>query len=321
MRAVLAVVAVVLGSIVLIHRQPTLAAEGETAVDAATAAGPVQTGSFQLTFDERSPLSAAEEIGRRMGWNVKDRDYDLADETFEVYVPASYTGQEPYGLLVWVCPGPGGQLFDRWREVIDKHKLIWVGPNNVGNNRNPVCRLGLAIDAAHNTPKRFNIDPERIYISGLSGGGRVTSMLSIGFPDVFRGGYALIGCNYYRDVHLPGQRDRFYRRSFLRPAGKLLIDAKKHRRHVLLTGDDDANRLQTKLNYEAARRDGFKHVSYFQVPAMGHEPPDAEWFERGLVALDEPIDTGRNARRPQGKTTTAARTSGAARKKRAVARP
>src|SRR4051812_11516599 len=60
---------------------------------------PVQTGRFQFTFTEKSPQSVTADICKRMGWRVeplkefgKPMDYDPAKESYEVYVPESYTG-------------------------------------------------------------------------------------------------------------------------------------------------------------------------------------------------------------------------------------
>ena len=50
-----------------------------------------------------------------MGWAGKtikgvdyNSDYKLEDESFEVYVPESYTGERPFGLVVFVSPGGDG---------------------------------------------------------------------------------------------------------------------------------------------------------------------------------------------------------------------
>src|SRR5439155_25600624 len=34
-------------------------------------------------------------------------------------------------------------------------------------------------------------------------------------------------------------------------------------------------------------KEGYQHVTLLQVPGMGHEIPEAEWFEKGILALDE----------------------------------
>src|SRR5688572_19664265 len=114
------------------------------------------TGYSKVTFTERSPLSSNKELCARMGWPLLDAeaaksDYVLADESFEVYVPPTYTGEKAFGLLVFVSPGGGGSLknYDArgdWKGIIDKHELIWVGPNKVGNDRVARPRMGISID-------------------------------------------------------------------------------------------------------------------------------------------------------------------------------
>src|SRR3954466_15344171 len=141
-----------------------------------------KTGGFQTSFTDRSPLSALEIQVPRFGGSLaalkasgKDNDYVLAQETFEVYVPPGYKPRDGWGLLVFDSPGGRGNLHEPWREVLEKHKLIWIGPNKAGNDRLPLCRFGLCIDAVHNMKKLYDIDPNRVYISGVSGGGRISS--------------------------------------------------------------------------------------------------------------------------------------------------
>ena len=262
-----------------------------------------QTGPFQLRVPERSPTSAigvmieritnvtleqAKAVAAKEGGEF---DYDVAKETFEAHVPRGYTGAEPFGLIVWVSAGPTGHVPQQWLGVLEKRKLIWVGANNSGNNRSKWVRLGLAIDAAEHMQKTYKIDAARVYVSGGSGGGRCASMLAVAFPDVFTGGgYPIIGCNYFRRVDMGVGEDgrvRYFQRHFERPSAKLLQLAMNERRHVLLTGDKDGNREQTQAYAEAMKKDGFKYVTYLQVPGMGHQTPDAEWFEKGIAALDE----------------------------------
>ena len=283
--------------------------------------GKPRTGSFQIKVPTRCKDSAIPLLVSRFGFApldpVKDanveKDYDLANESFEVHVPPGYTGKEPYGLIVWVNAGPTGNVHQPWVGVLDEHKLIWVGANNSGNSRNGRIRLGLALDAASYMPTAFNVDRGRVYVSGNSGGGRCSSMLGIAYPDYFTGGsYTIIGCNFYRRVVVSAASGskgaEFYEASFKKPAERLWDLAAKERRHVFLTGENDANRLQTELNYKAAKKDGFKHVTYIEVPGMGHQAPDAEWFEKGIVALDEGRQAiagaaagGGNAERPAQK--------------------
>jgi hypothetical protein len=254
---------------------------------------PAKSAPFTVTFNDRSDQSTNAYIASRMGWPLAAQeaakvDYKLPEESFEVYVPADYTGDKPFGLLVFVNPHPSGRPPQNYLPLLDKHHLIYVGPNKVGNDRFVRLRMGLAIDAVENMRKRYKIDPDRIYVSGISGGGRVASMLGVGFADVFRGGFYIIGCDFYKEEKST-EKNGYYRRSYNVPPAKIFNLARKASKHVFLTGDNDGNRDQTQLYYNGFKRDGFEHITYFQVPGMGHQAPDAEWFEKGLTALDEPV--------------------------------
>jgi hypothetical protein len=255
-----------------------------------------KTGAFQTTFTERSPQSAIEYQARRFGWNITqlraseyEKDYDLSAESFEVNVPETYKAGDGWGLFVWVSPGGRGNLHGGWSEVLEKHKLIWIGPNKVGNERAVWCRMGLAIDAVFNMKKQYDIAPNRVYIAGASGGGRVSSMLGVCYPDVFKGGMYIIGCNYYREMTAPNTGGKVWHRGYAPPPADILAQAKKNVSHALLTGETDGNREQIKIYYEQFKKDGFLHVTYIEVPGMGHQPPNAEWFEKGLLAAMEDI--------------------------------
>ena len=254
-----------------------------------------RTGAFQTTFTDRSPLSALEISVPRFGGTLtalkasgKDNDYNLANESFEVWVPESYKAADGWGLFVFDSPGGRGNLHEEWRQVLEKHKLIWIGPNNAGNDRLPLCRFGLCIDAVHNMKKLYDIDPNRVYIAGVSGGGRISSMLGVCYPDIFKGGMYIVGCNYFREMEAPNTGGRVWHRGYAQPKAELFTQAKKNVSHVLLTGETDMNREQTKEYYEKGfKKDGFLHVTYIEVPGMGHQPPNAEWFEKGVMAMED----------------------------------
>lgn len=235
---------------------------------ATTKPAAAQTGEYHAVFKERNPLSDAAVVATRHGWVVSrlkaegaEVEYDLAKESFEVRVPADYDGAKKYGLFVWVSAGNSGKANSAWGGVLDKHHLIWAGANRAGNSRSVMVRLGLALDAVTNIKARYSIDPDRVYVSGGSGGGRCASMLGVSCPDAFHGGIYIIGCDYFREIPT-GEPNKYWPRSYVQPSARLLGFAKQRSRHVLLTGEQDMNRLQTKANFELGfKRDGFEHVS------------------------------------------------------------
>jgi len=124
-------------------------------------------------------------------------------------------------------------------------------------------------------------------IGGLSQA--FASMLGVCYPDVFKGGIYMIGCNFYREMTAPNTGGKVWHRGYAPPPADILIQAKKNVSHVLLTGQTDGNREQTKVYYELGfKRDGFQRVTYIEVPGMGHQPPNAEWFEKALKAMEAP---------------------------------
>ncbi len=265
----------------------------------------------QLTFEERSPLSSVQKVtGRfRATLNNPPGDYNLADESFELYVPGSYDGSEAYGLMVWINAGDHGSPPENFLPILDKHKLIWIGANRSGNTRSFWHRAGLALDGLHNAKQRFNIDPMRLYVSGISGGGRSASRVGLVYADEFAGAFSIIGTDYFKRLpHPDSNRNQvqqtlvFWAPAFNPPSPSVLRRAKRDGRYVLLTGETDGNRDQTLVTYEYGyKRAKFNHVTYLEVPGMGHVMPPAEWFDKGLAALDAPLIEIRERREQEAK--------------------
>lgn len=266
-----------------------------------------QTGAYTSFIDQRSPLSTISALTARFRIDLEDppADYDLADESFEVYVPVNYDGTTPFGLIVWISPGPNGAPPPPFRPVLDKHNLIWIGANNSGNPRSFWHRAGLALDGLHHANQQFNIDPMRTYVSGLSGGGRCSSRIGLTYADLFAGAFPIIGVDYFKRLPHPDSTDRrllFWGRSFNPPSPKILRRAKRDGRYVLLTGETDGNRAQTFVTYEYGfKRAKFAYVTYLEVPGMGHTLPPADWFEKGIAALDAPLAEVRDRRETEAK--------------------
>jgi len=240
-----------------------------------THAAAPQTGAFQLTITERSPLSSREEMLKRMGGGGTP-NYDVAADPYDIYVPKSYDGTVAYGLIAYINSGHGGHA-PRFRPVCDARRLIWVGHTRVQNERPTAHRMGLTIDAVEYLRKHYRIDPDRIYVSGNSGGGRVASLVAIPYTDVFSGGAIyIIGCN---PMIWPGDKT-------LRDQAQALA---RQRRFSFLTGSNDFNKpgtISVHAEYVAAK---FPHAEYLEVPGMGHDQPPLEWFDKAVAFNDAPL--------------------------------
>ena len=253
---------------------------------------PHRTGRYSVRFTQRDPRSGVAEANRRFGEGVRFNPaackFDHSSESYEVYVPQSYDPSKRFGLIVWINAGDDGGIPPGYEELLDKHRLIWIGANNGGNDRSPFwIRAMLAIDGASNIKHLYNIDSDRVYVSGISGGGRVASMVALTFPDVFSGGaYYVIGCNYMKNLATSG--NKFAPGFWTKPDPRILEMAHK-RRFAMITGSEDFNKPGTERVFKGYKNDGFQFVTFLEQPGLGHRLPDAQWYEKGILALDQPL--------------------------------
>jgi tetratricopeptide (TPR) repeat protein len=275
-----------------LHRDTANAAPPEPAE-------PHKVGAFRTHFVEPSPSSTMDNYLDRFNYSRKalvqsdpaQGEYDLDAESFEVFVPESYNPDKPAGLLVWISPASSGGLSRPANlKVLEEENLIWIGANNSGNDRWHWYRTALALDAAHNMQQLYNIDPNRVYIAGYSGGGRVASALGLLYPEVFRGGAYFFGSNYFRPVPVPGKPGTMWRAGFPAPPDTDLERLKTRHSFVLITGEYDFNRDETKANAGMFVEDGFQRVTYIEIPGADHGyGVEGEWLAQVVKALDNPI--------------------------------
>ena len=229
---------------------------------------------------------------------IKSRSRELSGTTrpakdeaqYTVYVPKAYKpNDKPFGLIVWISPGEGVGMQPSWPKVLDKHEMIYIAPHDVPNQSHVVWRAFMATESVRQARKHFNIDPDRIYISGFSGGGRVSSHLAMFCADLFTGCFAMCGSNFYRDV--PAGGNKVWPGFWRNPDMNLVKLARTRSRFVLLTGSLDFNRESTQAASEAMEKDKFAHVTYLEIPGGDHHPVhvNEEWFDKGVTALDAPV--------------------------------
>lgn len=212
---------------------------------------------------------------------------ELDHELFFVHVPDDYRRDTPYGLLVWISPTDfGGTVRPDFRALLGERRWIWIGAHRSGNERALLDRHALALVAATEAPKSWTIDPGRIVVAGYSGGGRTASQLALLWPELFRGGLFVMGCNWYRNVPVPGEPGRIWTASYAEPSKEALARARRQPL-VFLTGERDFNRAQTVATEAAARRERFRRTTLVEVPGIDHYGvvPIEAW-RTALKALD-----------------------------------
>ena len=213
-------------------------------------------------------------------------DFDLASEKFFVAVPQNYRTGQAYGALIFLSPVdlaaavPAG-----WERVLEDRKLIFIAPQNIGNNQDVNRRAGLALVAALKLRELARIDTNRVFVSGFSGGARIASFVAFVHPDVFRGVFAVCGVNFCRAVsRVKATRTDEYGR-FTLDSGRC-ESARKKVRFVLVTGSRDFRYGNILDIYEGGfLPDGFQ-VKLLDVPGMEHSLCPARTLREGLEFLE-----------------------------------
>jgi hypothetical protein len=146
------------------------------------------------------------------------------------------------------------------------------------------------LHAIQHAKQDFTVDTDRIYACGYAKRARATpaqaaSILAQTYPDIVNGGFFCGGMIY----HTPATGSKKTSSNGTWPdAPPALVDL-DHRssRFVLLAASKDSALHKIQGVRDAMIRDGFQHVSYLETPDDPNEgPPAAEWFNKGIVALD-----------------------------------
>jgi len=244
-----------------------------------------------VVFTEYTPLSSLAELVRRLyspsaalrlneeaehaGQTLRGQALDLATESYSLYIPDhARSPSEAYSLLVFIPPYPRAEVPRQWIPVLNRTNIIFVTAANSGNEAPPVRREALALLAAHNVMGQYNVDPQKVYIGGFSGGARIALRLALGYPDLFRGALLNAGSDPIGTADVP------------LPPAALFKRFQESSRLVYLTGERDEENLAGDMG---SRRSLDKWCVFDVVtqtePRTPHQLADAFSLGRSLDAL------------------------------------
>jgi predicted peptidase len=190
---------------------------------------------------------------------------------FQLFVPQSYDASRPAGIFVFVSPSPIGKIPEGWKSVLDSSNLIWISVNKSGNKKEGLRRVIEAISSPAVLQSSYELDASRFYIAGFSGGGRITSVVSMYYPELFDGSVYMSGVNSWKDEELPG------------------IEQMKRNRFVFQSGTDDFNLRETRRIYREYKNAGFRHLKLMVLVNVGHAVPGATELTEIIEFLDSGV--------------------------------
>jgi poly(hydroxyalkanoate) depolymerase family esterase len=135
-------------------------------------------------------------------------------QKYELYIPSSYRAGTAVPLVVALhgCTQSADQfrLLTRWDVQAEAHGFIVVFPQQDSSANNFTCWNFFQDGSMHRSagdPARiaavtsliensYNVDPHRVYATGLSAGGAMASVLGATYPDYFAALGIASGCEY-----------------------------------------------------------------------------------------------------------------------------
>ena len=249
-----------------------------------------------VTLDALSPLAGRDEIAHRLLSPLARMEYDrvvaqqhlqvidqtiaTGEEQYDLFVPElpAGSGDDAYGLVVFISPGPDFTVPSDWRGILARERLILISARRSGNAQNMLGRrVPLALHGYGYATRHYKVDPERVYVAGFSGGGRTAQLVAFAWPDVFHGVLMFAGSDPFGDGAVAP------------PPRELMRLVQTRLRIVQSTGmADEVNIAIDGRTRRTLAGLCIRNVSHVDQPRLGHGLPRAVGFGKALKALLEP---------------------------------
>ena len=250
---------------------------GESSVSSFANYSPL-AGTDEMILRIMSPIAAdrIQAYYRNNAQKLPQQSILIEQERFDFYLPSGAVPDAGYGLMVFIAPYDEAPIPFAWRKVLDRHGIIYVAARKSGNDHNMIGRrIPLALHAYKNIMKRFQINPERVFVSGFSGGSRTAMRVALYYPDIFRGAILNSGS------------DPFGTAGISVPPSDLFQLFRARSRIVQVTGtDDEFVKLEDSKMRTAASSFCVQHVYMQPMRRTGHALMGAQAIDNAIMRID-----------------------------------
>jgi hypothetical protein len=215
-----------------------------------------------------------------------DYTIPLQKESYLLYVPNTYDGSEPFGLIVFISSGDAVTgLPPGWENVLSAKRILFLAAQNSGNPRYDNRRLGLAVLGAERIAQDYRIDPKRIYAAGVSGGSRIACDLGFYQSDLIKGVITSVGVNFPGNPP-PATNAQNLPYGVIQATPTELADAKNNVRFAIITGPGDFRHGDILRIYNTGFLKEAMQCKLFDVPGMGHTTCDGETLNQAIEYIE-----------------------------------
>ncbi len=198
--------------------------------------------------------------------------YDSTGQEYEVYVPPRADPKKPLPVLLYVSPIKGGG-WPAFEALCKQRGILFAGPLNAGNDCPSPKRVRIVLDVLDDLRRTYPIDPDRTYLTGLSGGGYMACAIAFALPEYFGGVMPICAAGDWRQESWLRQR----------VVERLSV--------ALLTGQTDFNRPEAeRLRGPYLKEVGVRTRVWVQ-PGLGHGLPSGRNIAEAVAWMDEGAKT------------------------------
>jgi pimeloyl-ACP methyl ester carboxylesterase len=166
--------------------------------------------------------------------------------------------------------------------------MLFASAYQAGNDCPSPRRTRIVLDVLDDVRRRYSIDPDRTWIGGFSGGGRVSCAIAFALPELFGGVISVCASGDLREE--PWLRRRVMDRLNV----------------AFITGESDFNRGEVERFRGPMLRDMGVPTKVWTFPGMGHSLPPAD----ALSEIHDWLEEGTASRRKFAATWPASRIAG-----------
>jgi predicted esterase len=196
------------------------------------------------------------------------KGYVSQKQTYDLYGPDSPGGQSLHPLIIDVSPQDRPKGWYYWEPICRDRGMMYATPQGMGNGQPIEHRVRAVLDVLNDIRAKSEIDPQRTYLVGFSGGGQVACQVAFRLPEYF-GGVICIG-HSPMPPHEPWLRDRWREKMSI----------------ALIAGEREAaSALNSHLAAPLFKADGIR-TEALTIKRRGHVMPDSEMLGLALDWLE-----------------------------------
>ena len=198
------------------------------------------------------------------------RGHDSKNQRYELFVPPKAQDRKHgHPVVLFISAGDSPAGWSQLEAVCKQQGILFVSPYDAGNNTPMPRRVRIVLDVLDDIRRNHAVDPDRTYLAGFSGGGRVACAIAFALPELFGGVMPICAGGELREE--PWLRHRAIERLSI----------------AFVTGTNDFNRGEVERFRGPMFSDMGIRTKVTVVPKLGHGIPDGKAFGPVLEWLDK----------------------------------